>query len=159
MHTKTFLSLAIFALTLAACSDDKDTTGPEITLKQPQNEAAFARGESIPIEFDLADPSGIKEYKIDIHYAGDEHTHDAHSHALSIKLAAEEAENPWEYEYIQDGQNYDDYKAGETFISVTHTTTTIPATAQEGEYHLGVLATDLEGNESQVYIDIDIKEN
>jgi hypothetical protein len=90
MNTKIFLSAAIFALTVtAACSDDKDTTGPEINLLQPQNEDAF--------------------------------------------------------------------KEGATHVRV-FTQPVIPADAQEGEYHLGVIATDMLGNESQLYIDIVIKE-
>jgi hypothetical protein len=154
MKTKFFLYTAIFALTVAACSDDKDTTGPEITLVQPANEDAFTRGETVTIEFTLTDPSGINSYKVDIHYGGGEH---AHSHALSATLTHEEEEEPWEYENIQDGQAYDGYKKGETSAHVT-LTPTVPPNAQEGEYHLGILATDMAGNESQKYIDIDIEE-
>jgi hypothetical protein len=155
MKTKFFLYTAIFAFAAtAACSDDKDTTGPEIRLISPENEDVFTRGDELPIVFELADPSGINEYKIDIHYSGGEH---AHSHSLSATLTDEEEEEPWEYEYIQDGQAYDGYKKGETFAHVT-LTPTVPPNAQGGEYHLGILATDMAGNESKVYIDIDIEE-
>ncbi|MDR2448689.1 MAG: DUF4625 domain-containing protein [Prevotellaceae bacterium] len=149
MKTKFFLYVAIFALTLAACSDDKDTTGPEIKLLQPENEAVFTRGDAISIVFDLADPSGVNAYKIDIHYAGDEH---AHSHALDVTPAHEdEEEEPWEFLEI-----YDDQK-GKTSAHVEKTVT-VPNDIHGGEYHLGILATDNEGNESQAYIDIDIEE-
>jgi uncharacterized membrane protein len=147
MNTKIFLYVAIFALAAAACSDDKDTTGPEIELLQPENEAAFTRGDAISIVFELSDPSGINEYKIDIHYAGEEH---AHSHALAATLTDEENEVTWTYE-----QPYTDQK-GKTSARVEKTVN-IPDNAHEGEYHLGILATDTEGNESQVYIDIDIE--
>jgi uncharacterized lipoprotein YbaY len=158
MNTKFFFYVAIFALTLAACSDEKDTTGPEIKLIQPEApygaELTFARGDSITIEFTLADPSGINVYKIDIHYAGDGHTHDAHSHALSATATPEEEdehEEPWSFQ-----KDYDDQK-GKTSAHVT-LTLPIPDDIHGGEYHLGILATDAEGNESKVYIDIDIVE-
>ena len=152
MKTKFFLYAAIFALAAAACSDDKDTTGPEITLLQPENEAAFARGGELLIVFDLADPSGVNEYKIDIHYAGEGHEH-AHSQSLGITPTHEEGEEeePWEHLETYTDQN------GKTSARVTKTLT-VPGNAQEGEYHLGIQATDLAGNESQVYIDIDIEE-
>ncbi|MDR0692769.1 MAG: DUF4625 domain-containing protein [Prevotellaceae bacterium] len=155
MKTKIFLYVAIFALAAAACNDDKDTTGPKITLLQPENEAAFARGGELLIEFRLDDPSGINAYKIDIHYAGEGHEH-AHSQALSITPAhedgeEEEHEEPWEFL-----EAYTDQK-GKTSAHVEKTLT-IPDDIHGGEYHLGILATDTEGNESQVYIDIDIEE-
>jgi hypothetical protein len=157
MKTKFFLYVAIFALAAAACSDDKDTTGPEITLLQPENEAAFARGDELLIEFELSDPSGINACKIDIHYAGDGHTH---SQSLGITPTHEEGEEeePWEHQELCtiDIDTNTDLK-GKTSARVTKTLT-IPDHAQEGEYHLGILATDLEGNDSQVYIDIDIEE-
>ena len=153
MKTKFFLYVAIFALAAAACSDDKDTTGPEITLLQPANEDAFARGDEISIEFDLADPSGINEYKIDIHYAGEGHEH-AHSQALGVTPTHEdggEEEEPWKFQ-----ETYTDQK-GKTFAHV-ELTVPVPDNIHGGEYHLGILATDAESNESEAYIDIDIEE-
>jgi hypothetical protein len=149
MKTTSFLNAAIFAVVLsAACSSDDDTTGPEIKLLQPVNEAAFMRGDRVTIEFDLADPSGINAYKIDIHYAAGDH---AHTHALRAAAAEEDSEEPWSYQ-----ASYDDRK-GQPSAHVT-LTAVVPNNAQEGEYHLGILATDVLGNESQVYINIDIEE-
>jgi hypothetical protein len=155
MNTKIFLSAAIFALVVtAACSDDKDTTGPEITLINPANEEVFARGDELPIVFDLADPSGINEYKIDIHYADGEH---AHTHSLSATLAeADGDEDEGDEELWVLEKTYTDQK-GKTSAHVTKTLS-IPGDIHGGEYHLGILATDALGNESQVYIDIDIEE-
>jgi hypothetical protein len=149
MKTTSFLYAAICAVVLsAACSVNDDTIGPEITLLQPANEAAFTRGDRVTIEFDLADPSGINVCKVDIHYAGGEH---AHTHALRAASVEEETEEPWNYQEIYTGLN------GQPSAHVT-LTATVPGNAQEGEYHLGILATDVLGNESQVYIDIDIEE-
>jgi hypothetical protein len=149
MKTKFFLYTAIFAFAAtAACSDDKDTTGPEIRLISPENEAIFTRGDELPIVFELADPSGINEYKIDIHYAGEGH---AHSHSLSATLTDEEEEELWVFLETYTSQK------GKTSALVT-LTPIIPANAHGGEYHLGILATDMAGNESQAYIDIDIEE-
>jgi hypothetical protein len=152
MKTTHFFYVAIFALTLAACSDEKDTVGPEITLVQPENEASFTRGEIIFAKFDLADPSGINVYKIDIHYAGDGHTHDAHSNALSVTATSEEEE---EHEWSVQEIYYD--QKGKTSAHV-ELELPIPNDIHGGEYHFGILATDAEGNESKVYIDIDIEE-
>ena len=157
MKTKFFLYVAIFALAAAACSDDKDTTGPEITLLQPENEAAFARGDELLIEFRLDDPSGINEYKIDIHYAGEEHAHaHAHSQALSATPTHEDGEEEEHEETWESLETYTD-KKGKTSAHVEKTLT-VPDDIHGGEYHLGIQATDLEGNESQVYIDIVIEE-
>jgi hypothetical protein len=146
MKTTSFLYAAMLAALAAACSINDDTFGPEITLWRPAHEDAFTRGGRIAIEFDLDDPAGVNTYKIDIHYAGGEHVH---THALSVAPAEEVPEEPWNYLII-----YDD-KRGQTSPQVT-LSVKVPNNAQEGEYHLGILATDLFGNESQVYIDFDI---
>jgi hypothetical protein len=141
MKTKAifYAVIALVGLFLIACSKDaaKDTTGPVITLTEPEAGEAFTAGDpdGVHLEFDLEDESGINQYKIDIHYGG------GHSH--NIKPTA--AGVSWSYQKV-----YDDRK-GQLNAHIHIHSEAIPADAQLGDYHLGISATDIHGNESHVY--------
>jgi hypothetical protein len=141
---KTFFAVALIfsACTFSSCSSDKtnDTTGPIITLIAPENEDTFTRGEDIHVELKLEDESGLKSYMIDIHYEGD------HTHSYA---AADETE--WIYKVP-----YTDIEGQKNADLHVHTEV-IPETAKPGEYHFGIIALDIHGNETQKYIDIDIE--
>lgn len=148
MNRKLFISglTTIFALGFSACGSDdsKDVTGPNISLTKPINDETFTRGEAVRIEFDLADESGINNYKVDIHWSeGHEHT--------NTKSTLIEDDN-WSFQKV-----YDDQK-GKTKAQVIVYTDQIAANAKSGDYHLGIHATDMLGNESQKYIAIEVAE-
>jgi hypothetical protein len=135
-----FAILALIGLFAITCNK-KDTTGPEIILHEPEPGQPFTAGDAhgVHIEFDLADESGLNQYKIDIHFGGG-HTH---SSPASARLLDESVE--WSYQ-----KTYDDAKNLKNHHVHVHSDS-IPANASLGEYHLGILATDLEGNETTVY--------
>lgn len=134
----------------SACSDDKDpsdTTGPTITLESPNKGDTFHRGKDIHIEFDLEDEDGINNYKVDIHWG---EGHDHRSSAMNRTSASQDV--AWSYQKV-----YDD-KKGQKNAHVHIHTNEIPDNAKLGEYHFGILATDISGNESRKYISIQIVE-
>jgi hypothetical protein len=134
--------MAMLSFTVAACKDEtKDTKGPDVTIGEPEKGEEFTVGTAsgIHIEFDLADESGIGQYKIDIHDAIG-HTHDA----ISAVRTAAGAGVAWEYLKV-----YDD-AAGLKNHHVHVHSDSIPADALLGNYHLAVRATDIHGNETYV---------
>lgn len=155
MKTKKLFLAALFMATplfFFSCSDDddaKDTTGPTITLNKPTDDEAFHLGENIEIDFSLADESGINNYKVDIHWAGD-----GHVHTSSVTIKVDEAEGTeWAYQKV-----YED-KKGQKTAHLIITTDEIPTGTKGGHYHLGILATDLAGNETRKYIEIEIEDH
>lgn len=141
-----FISLSLSLSTFTACNDDdnKDTTGPVINLTDPANEATFKRGEDIHIEGELSDESGINNYKVDIHSA------EGHDHNTLKSTTAKDI--AWTFQKV-----YEDARGKKNAHIHLHTDI-IPENAKTGEYHLGLLVTDVEGNESIKYIEIIITE-
>lgn len=128
-----------WALFATACSnDDKDAKGPVITVYEPANGDTAHAGEEhgLHMEFDLADESGLNTYKIDIHNGA----HGSHGSRL-IKATSKD----WSYDTVYYAKNLKNK-------SVHVHSDSIPADATLGEYHLGIFATDVHGNESSVYI-------
>lgn len=131
--------LAGMAFVAAACSnDDKDTTGPVITLEEPVDGDTVAAGSKhgVHIEFDLADESGLNTFKIDIHSGA------GHSHESQAK-AAETSD--WSFL-----KTYDEAKGLKNHHVHVHSDS-IWANATLGDYHFGISATDVHGNESTVW--------
>ncbi|MDR0414610.1 MAG: DUF4625 domain-containing protein, partial [Prevotellaceae bacterium] len=117
--------LAGIAFLGAACGDadeEKDVTGPQIDLKDPEEGEEFAAGNrhGVHIEFDLADLSGLNAYKVDIHSGA------GHSHSKMLKAV------DWSYQKV-----YDDAKGLKNHHVHVHSDS-IPADATLGEYHLGI---------------------
>jgi hypothetical protein len=138
-HAALLAGLAFFA---AACGDkdeEKDVKGPEITLAEPEIDEEFAAGSKsgVHMKFDLADPSGLNWVKIDIHSNSGE----GHSHSSLLKAATTD----WSYQ-----ETYDGAKGLKNHHAHIHSDS-IPADATLGEYHLGISATDVHGNETTVY--------
>ncbi|MCD8079437.1 MAG: DUF4625 domain-containing protein [Bacteroides sp.] len=78
-----FLSSFSFLLcAVAACDseNDGDTTRPVIRIIAPAEDAYLLIGdeEGVLFEAEFSDDIQLASYKIDIHYAGDGHTHTRH---------------------------------------------------------------------------------
>jgi hypothetical protein len=130
--------LAGMAFGAVACSnDDKDTTGPVITLAEPEDGETFTAGSKsgVHIEFDLADESGLNTFKVDIHSG------EGHSHESQAKAAASD----WSFQ-----KTYDEAKGLKSHKVHVHSDS-IWANATIGDYHFGVSATDVHGNESAIW--------
>ncbi len=142
--------LAVFLLSLGACSDDdKDVIGerPVIKWVTPESHATFARGEKINVQFEVEAENGISSYKLDIHWGGS-HTHSG----VARETPETKPENTWSYSPV-----FTDHK-GEKKAIIEIATDQIPADVQIGEYHLGVHVIDLSKKETQHYIEIEIVE-
>ena len=156
MNTKKLLFAVLFVTTplfFFSCGDDEestDTTGPTLTLNKPTDDEVFHIGETIDIDFNLEDESGINNYKVDIHW-GEDHEHKSAAIANSTK--ADVVEVAWTYSKV-----FDD-KKGQKSAHISISTDAIPDNTKSGHYHLGILATDLAGNETRKYIEIVIGEH
>jgi hypothetical protein len=137
--------LAVISLLAVSCGKDseKDTSGPVITLIEPEEGEEYKVGDEdgVHLEFDVADESGLGQYKIDIH-DGSGHTH--------ASTKADDAPVAWSYQKI-----YDDAKGLKNHHVHIHSEA-IPQNAKLGAYHLMIYATDALGNESFVYTTINL---
>ncbi|MDR0582161.1 MAG: DUF4625 domain-containing protein [Prevotellaceae bacterium] len=134
--------ILLMGLAFSNCKHD-ETDGPVITLEEPEEGQPFTAGSKhgVHMEFDLEDESGLNQYKIDIHYGGD------HTHSLSLQAQplSELSRAQWSYQ-----KTYDDAKGLKNHHVHVHSDS-IPENATLGEYHLGIAATDVHGNETTVY--------
>lgn len=144
---KNSMLILIGTFGMISCSSDDenvDTQKPVIILNQPLDETEFHFGENLQIEAEFSDNVGLASYKIEIHSAGDGHTHRLltgtewfHSETHPI------AGSPTHY--------------------ITQKNILIPAEingepVQEGHYHLGIYLVDTSGNEQQFFVEVDIHE-
>ncbi len=142
MKKKNLLTYSImlaFAIFTACSSDEIDTEAPVILLHSPIDHQEFHPGGQIYFHADFSDNVGLSQFKIDIHF-GEGHDH----------KSATSGENEWSYEYIGELEGQD--QKVEMYID-------IPLDALHGEYDLLVYCTDKAGNESFVFIEIDIEED
>jgi hypothetical protein len=149
------LQIAILSVfVLASCQKyDVDNTAPSLNLVKPVNEQAVTMGSAINFECDFSDNEALKSYKIDIHFAGD--------HVHTKKAGRLEDGHPWTYEKSWN------FETGTTTKSIQHAEIVVPDSVMgeegvvepllKGEYHFGVFVTDVAGNESHVYIKVDIE--
>lgn len=141
---KKFKFIYAFALTaiLFSCSDDDnsaDTVKPTITINEPTDEQVFHAGDEIHVDIDVTDNVELASYKIDIHFAGDGHTHD--------RLMSPSEHIEWDYETTGTLSGKNDN---------IHLHINIPIDVEEGHYHFGVFAIDKAGNQSVQWIELDI---
>lgn len=142
------ISILLTSAVFTSCEkDDVDNTKPTINIVEPANEEILHAGEEIHFDCEFIDDVELKSYKIEIHINAD-----GHSHTKTIL----EAETPWTY------SNTWDFEAGKKNADIHHHEIVIPTTIdgveiQHGEYHFGVYCTDVAGNESNVFIGIDIE--
>ncbi len=131
----------VAALLLVSCSSDDeddstvqpDTERPVVTLNRPTDGEKFEPGDRIHADGNITDNVALSQMRIDVHWAGDGHSHGKTS-------------NRWEY--VEDidisGTSWD-----------FHEHITIPDDAEDGKYHFIVYALDAAGNQSE-WVEIDI---
>ncbi|MGB6083273.1 DUF4625 domain-containing protein [Moheibacter sp.] len=144
---KNSMLILIGTFGMISCSSDDDsidTQKPMIILNQPLDETEFHFGENLHIEAEFSDNVGLASYKIEIHSAGDGHTHKTlvgtewfHTETHPI------AGNPTHY-------------IAQREILIPSEINGEPVL--EGHYHLGIYLVDTSGNEQQLFVEVDIHE-
>lgn len=136
-----FISVFAVLTVLFSCSTDDnsgtDTQKPTIEILTPTDGDILHTGEEFHVDIDFSDNVALASYKIDIHFAGD-----GHSHEKSMNDPIE-----WTYETIGTLSEMEDN---------IHLDISIPESTKNGEYHFGVYATDKAGNQNVVWIKIDV---
>lgn len=149
---KKLLLITLSTVMLWSCEDDVDTTKPTITVESPEAEAKFDSGAELTIKATLQDDGGLKSYKINIHSGKDGHKHKVANIPLQ-KLAKEDHDHKWEYNHTKDLN-------GEKTYTVVHNLTLGKEGDKqeeiEGEYHIGIFATDSQGNQEEKFVTIDV---
>lgn len=151
IFTITALSISIFN----SCSEEDilDNIKPEIDLATPTDHQEYELGDVINIQAILSDNIELGAYKIEIHSASDGHDHGDGAHAHSSISAASSDDLPgWEFSETGNIAGSKEY--------ILNKFAPIPTgNIKEGHYHLGVMAIDKAGNETQTFIEIVIGED
>lgn len=140
------LSFALVFI-LASCSSDDDnaldTEAPKISVFEPHDHEEFEPGETIHVEVNFTDNVELATYKLNIHFAGDGHTHGLAPMSTGVEWSYDE-------EGVLSGNEQDIHTHIEipTMINDHH--------IEEGPYHFGVFAIDAAGNETVVWQEIEI---
>lgn len=145
--------IAIMALVIGlfstSCSSD-DGDRPTVQVLEPTRNATFQPGDEITVKAILTDEVELSQFKLDIHYAGDGHTHRP---SISTKMP----ELEWDHEVIESisGSTY------EVNISVQVPETIMSGGTEHaikrGDYHLGVFAISSRGFDNRSFVDIKIE--
>lgn len=138
-----FMYFLAAAVMVSCSSDDEDDTpadtqAPVVTLNSPNDNDKFEPGDRIHADGEITDNESLSQMRIDIHWAGDDHSHGKTS-------------NRWEYveDFDISGTSWD-----------FHEDITIPADADHGKYHFIIYALDAAGNQSErVEVDIYIEDH
>jgi hypothetical protein len=133
----------MFIVVATSCSSD-DGDRPTIEFLQPISHPVYQPGDTIHLHAILRDNVGLSQYKIDIHYAGDGHTHGV------VPLS-----NSVEWIYLHEG----------TITGTVHTlqaeieipTSIDGSQIKAGEYHVGVFVINSSGSDNKAFVDIDIE--
>lgn len=130
---KVLLGLLSLSLLLVACEKDDDdnnsngdTTKPVISLNTPVEDDEVTAGSTLHVDGNITDNSALSEMRIDIHFAGD-----GHSHGKTRSL-----EWDWDSTINISGREWD-----------FHYDVPVPAEADSGVYHVLVYALDAAGNQ------------
>lgn len=141
-----YSSLLVASFGLFSCSSDDDsadTTKPVIVLNNPSDHQHFHPGESIQLNADFSDNVALASYKIEIHHAGDGHSH----------KTDENAEWYFIYTHSIEG-NLPTFNAQH---SISIPTEIEGEPIELGHYHLGIYLIDQSGNEQQKFIEIEVE--
>ncbi|MDG5799870.1 DUF4625 domain-containing protein [Marinilabiliaceae bacterium ANBcel2] len=148
MKIKNIFLIATLLIYMACSDDNVDTEPPEIEIVKPIEYDSVIKGDTLFVEANVWDNEYLNSWKIDIHDNFDGHTHKNGSLKNSDQNI-DEAENDeliaWnlilEDSFPKDKSKYQIKKQIK-----------VPENAEEGEYHLGVFASDKWGNVNQVFI-------
>lgn len=138
------LILPVIALFAVSCSSDDnflDSSAPTIAVEEPTMHKEYALGDVIHFDALFKDNVELGSYKIDIHSNFDGHQHGG--------IVSYHTHKPWTF------QESFSIPSGKTEYHV-HQHIDIPNDILPGDYHFGVILIDAAGNESQVYLEIEI---
>lgn len=137
------------ALGLTSCSDDDSSDGldnqaPVVTIHEPTTDETADAGGEVHLDVELEDDVELASYKIEVHNDFDGHTHD--------RPFGVEQTIPWSLNQTQE------LDPGQTNYTI-HQHLEIPENAAEGAYHLGIIALDQAGNQTEAYVEIIVGED
>jgi hypothetical protein len=141
IYTASLFSLFV----VQSCSTDDentDTTKPFIVLISPEEDQHFHPGETINFHAVFSDNVELASYKIEIHHAGDGHTHKNENAEWYFVYTAPISGNQTTYNALHEIEIPMEI-AGEAI--------------EVGHYHLGVYLIDASGNEQQHFMEIEIE--
>lgn len=142
------LSLA-GAVLMGSCKK-KDSVRPTIEIVTPNKENHdVVPGGTLRVKVKLTDNDGLSALKLNIHWAGDGHTHEGHHHGLATLRTRGEETVKFHYDW--------DTELSGRSQTVEHEIK-IPMNAKHDAYHLAVFCTDRSGNEAQAFQDVHIEE-
>jgi len=127
------------------CSDDNDTQKPQVEIISPADGDHFHPGETISLNVVFEDNTELASYKIEIHYNSDGHNHKSAS------------TNNVAFEYNKSYSFEKGLNSFELSYEIVIPTTINELPIKEGEYHLGIHCFDKAGNESEVFVEIEIE--
>ena len=151
-----FCIVVLSTISFVSCSKEKDSEKPIITLIAPEEDEPIKPGSDVHFDMELSDNEALKSYKVNVHYAGDGHSH------APIYNAGEETvsfEQTWlEADFVKAGEEAIE---GKRNAHIHHHHIEIPTSVggkklTEGHYHFMVYCTDMAGNESFVAREIEI---
>ena len=150
---KTIITLTSILLlaTFSACDNDKDNNDalPSIIYLSPDKDAHYLTGGTLEVASDIKAEAGINQIKIDIHY-GEGHSHDSTTEHDDHDHDHEAPQNGWsESKIITSATNKISYSLSESFV--------IPTDIATGHYHVGILVTDKNNQETKEYRTIEIE--
>lgn len=135
----------LFAAVFTSCSSD-DGERPSVEVMEPHDNSVVSKGGKILLKAMLADEIELSSYKVDIHYAGDGHTH-KDGDASGVE---------WDFEMTQEisGTTHEIDMEIDVPLSIMHQGK--EETVKEGEYHLGVFVINGSGRDNRTFVDIEI---
>lgn len=153
MVKKTVVMVACVALLAGASMfsgcKKKDTEMPTIEIVMPNaQEHEVKPGESLLVRVVVKDNEALGSVKLNIHWAGDGHTHEGHDHHHGASMTRGEEKVKFSYNYSVDLKGKS---------ATVEQRVKIPANAVESVYHLEVACVDLAGNETGAFQEIHIE--
>lgn len=156
MKRNKFLSMLLLALAVFtySCSSDDDGTldsdAPVVVINEPHLEEAFMPGEEIEVDIDVTDDVALASYKIDIHWAGDDHSH----RPSTMNEDDHDYYAEWDFEISDTLSDTSGKILMPISIPIEFMHDGEMKLIKEGEYHFGVIVIDQAGNETSAFRDL-----
>lgn len=142
------MALVLVVFSTSCNSDDGDR--PTVQILEPTRNATFQPGEEIRINAILSDELELSQFKLDIHYAGDGHSH------RPISLS-EMPEFEWDHEVIESISG-STYEVDMTIqIPETIMLNGVEHAIKRSDYHVGIFAINSAGFDNKAFVDIKIE--